>query len=124
MRVRVVREGVWKVYAACDDQGNSPLLDFLAELEPEQRKRIAALFNRIADRGPDTFRPEICHQIDGPIWQFRSGDVRILWFYREGHVVVCSHGFVKKRAKTPARDIAKAHDVLKSLNGDIKVVGD
>jgi len=42
----------------------------------------------------------------------RTGEwqIRVLWFYDEGKMIVCSHGFVKKSRKVPRHDIAQAQD--------------
>jgi phage-related protein len=32
----------------------------------------------------------------------------VLWFYDEGRLVICSHGFVKRTRKTPAAELERA----------------
>lgn len=48
------------------------------------------------------------HHIAGEIWEFIQGDLRLLYFYERGRVVVCSHGFLKQSRKTPQSEIARA----------------
>ena len=54
---------------------------------------------------------EVSHKIAGEIWELIAGRLRVLWFYDEGRVVVCSHGFVKRTRKTPLGEIDRAHAV-------------
>lgn len=51
---------------------------------------------------------EVSHKIAGEIWEFIAGRLRVLWFYDEGCLVVCSHGFVKRTNKTPSGEIERA----------------
>lgn len=66
---------------------------------------------RAAEHGPDKVAGDSCHQIEGDIWQFRARQLRVLWFYDAGQLVVCAHSIVKKRGKTPRSAIKKAHAV-------------
>lgn len=52
----------------------------------------------------------VCHDIcKAPhIWQWRAGGVRVLWFYDQGSCIIVSHGFVKKRGKTPPGERERA----------------
>lgn len=42
------------------------------------------------------------------IYEFKSGQVRILCFFKEQNIVLCTHGFMKKTRKTPAGEISRA----------------
>ncbi len=112
MRLRRVRSGGWQVLAVCTDRGDCPLLQFLAEIEgglARDGRRMLKLLDRVADHGPPR-NTEISHQLGPGLWEFIQGRVRVLWFYDEGKLVICSHGFVKKRQKTPATEIERAQE--------------
>jgi phage-related protein len=114
MRLRRVRREEWDVVATASDRGDCRLLDFLAGLEgalAKQRTRLLALLNRVAQSGPPR-RTEQSHKISGEIWEFIEGDLRVLWFYDEGRVVVCTTGFVKKSRKTPESELSFAKGEL------------
>jgi phage-related protein len=34
--------------------------------------------------------------------------LRVLWFWDEGRMILCTHGFVKKSRKTPPSEIARS----------------
>lgn len=114
MKLQRVRRGTWQVLAACTQRGDCPLLDFLAGLEgglaPDGR-RLLRLFERVAAEGPPR-NTEVSHQIEGEIWELIQGRLRVLWFYDQGRVVVCSHGFVKASQKTPRSELVKARETL------------
>jgi phage-related protein len=110
MRLRRVRTGFWRVLAVCSERGDCPLLEFLAGLEGglvQDGRRMLKLLDRVSEHGPPR-NTEIAHQLGPAIWEFIQGRLRVLWFYDEGNLILCSHGFVKKRQKTPAGEIERA----------------
>lgn len=116
MRVRKLPfNGRYTVLSACDGRGTPILLSFLEGLGPNLQKdmtHMIALLERVAVVGPPR-NTEISHKIDGEIWEFIKGRLRVFYFYDEGHVVVCTHGLVKKSQKTPKADLAHAEQVRK-----------
>ena len=103
---------MYQVLAACTGRGDCELLLFLNEIEGSVEKdaiRMANLLERTAKEGPSR-RTEISHQIEDEIYEFIQGRLRVLWFYDEGLIVVCSHGFIKKTKKTPRRELRKAKE--------------
>jgi Phage derived protein Gp49-like (DUF891) len=112
MRLRPVRLKVWRIYAVCSERGNCELLDFLEGLEGQLAKnagRMRDLLNRVSESGPPR-NTEISHDLDKRkgIWEFIQGDLRVLWFYDEGKLIICSHGIVKKQRRTPRSEIDRA----------------
>lgn len=65
------------------------------------------LLERVAAEGPPR-NTEVSHKIQGDIWEFIKGRLRVFWFYDKGKVVVCTHGMVKKTQKTPRNEIQQA----------------
>ena len=105
----------FSVCAAGESQNDCDLKSFLSglasNLEKEGR-RMLGLLKRVAQRGPD-LNPEVCHQIEGKLYQFAQGRIRILWFYDEGKIIICTHGFVKKTRKTPDNEKEHAKLIMK-----------
>lgn len=86
------------------------MLDFFEELGPNLQKdmdHMLELLERVAAAGPPR-NTDISHKIQGDIWEFIKGRLRVFWFYDEGQVVVCTHGLVKKSRRIPKRDIDQA----------------
>jgi hypothetical protein len=95
MKIRVICQGLWTLYAICTDRGDCPLLEFLADgssshLAKTKRQMLRRL-ESIAQRGVIQVT-EISHQIAEDIWQIEKGDIRILYFYDKGRAIILSHG--------------------------------
>ncbi|MDD5761564.1 MAG: type II toxin-antitoxin system RelE/ParE family toxin [bacterium] len=127
MILRNVVTGSFRVVAAVTDRGECPLFDFLEALDGDLADdgiRMVAVLERIARGGPrrDT---QVSRQIGPGLFEFRKGRIRIAWFYDEGTLVICTHGFVKKTQKTPTAEIHKAMSIhrryfVDKRNGNIR----
>lgn len=111
MRVRRLLQGQsFTIYAACNARGDCELIEFLdglgANLQ-DDADHMLELLERVSITGPPR-NSGICHQIQGDIYEFIKRRLRVLWFYDEGRVIVCTHGFMKDTQKTPKAEIAKA----------------
>ena len=110
MKLRRVRQARWTVLAVCERRGGCPLLEFLAGLEAQlgaDGRAMLRLLSFTAEQGPP-HNDELSHKIVGEIWEFVAGRLRVLWFYDEGRLVVCSHGFVKRTQKIPPGEVDRA----------------
>jgi phage-related protein len=140
MKLRGVRLATWEIYAACSARGDSRLLDFLATTDPEDdneqgddqrrkrkktdpiqkdKRRMLTLLNWVAESGPPR-NAEISHRIGDDIWQFSQGRVRVPWFYGGRREIILSHGFIKKTQRTPAAEIERAAETLRSYRKSLK----
>jgi len=110
MRLRRVCRESWDVLAICGPRGDCPLLELLAGLQGQlaaDGRAMLRLLSFVAEHGPPR-NIETSHKIAGEIWELIAGRLRVLWFYDEGRLVVCSHGFLKRTRKTPAAEIDRA----------------
>jgi phage-related protein len=110
MKLKRIHRGRWDVVATCEPRGDCPLLDFLAGLEAQlatDGRAMLRLLAFVAEQGPPR-NVDVSHKISGEIWELIAGRLRVLWFYDEGRLVVCSHGFVKRTKKTPGREVERA----------------
>ena len=99
-----------KVYAFAKE-GHAELMTFLdglTEDAPKVAETVAAFLQRIADHGAPFHNKELCRELDDGIYEFKKGQVRILWFWERGRVMICTHGFSKKSKKTPPGEIKHA----------------
>ena len=103
-------KGGKKVDIYCLHQGDRyPLLEFLSNLakrnEPAYKKALA-LIEKTADHGPP-HNTEKYRKLHGVIelWELKAYQVRIMLFYDETNNMVLTHGFLKKRDKTPKNQI-------------------
>lgn len=102
-----------RLFAIGDERGYS-LLDFLAALEREREDewaKILALLEQTADHGPPR-NVEKCRFFKRErVFEFKTtGGVRIMAFWGEDRLILCSHGFVKKQQKTPKRELDRVVD--------------
>jgi phage-related protein len=92
-----------------------PAKDFLDNLDYKSREKI--LFNIWKSR--ETNDPELFKKLTGEIWEFRtrfkSNQFRLLafWDKSEGKetLVIATHGFIKKKQKTPKKEIERAEQL-------------
>ncbi len=115
-KIRTKEGCAWRIYAVCSDRGDCQVVEFLSD-QPSNleanRDRLIALFDYVVEKGPRLLPEDRCHQLADDIWEFIAGRLRIAWFYDEGKLIVCTHGFVKKSQKTKKSDIQRAVDAKK-----------
>jgi hypothetical protein len=105
MKLVLMGQGQWTVYAICSDETTCPLLDFVAELDEKRAAKVLSDLKQFVPNSQpaDWVRMDFSWQLrdsDGILefrWPARGGGTpRVLWFYDEGKVVVCAHGLNKK----------------------------
>ena len=114
MHLRLISKGFYTVYAIAKTREHCELLEFLEGLGQILQKdsdRMLALLDMVAIEGPPRIT-EISHQIKGKLFEFIQGRLRVLWFYDEGRLIICTSGFVKKGQKTPRREIDHAIQLM------------
>ena len=104
MRVYRLGKVRWDVLAAPD------VLEFLEGLDKsltQARDSMLALLRRTAPVEPPNRWP-LVDRLTSDILEFRRGRLRVLWFYDEGRVIVCTHGYLKKTRSAPRAQIGRA----------------
>jgi phage-related protein len=102
----------WSIGSSCE------VFEFIKRLERESNRdaeRLVYLIKKTADHGPIR-NEEQCRSLEGKhgegLFEFKAPrGARILWFYDQGKIIVCAHGFVKKGTDTPRREIDRAQQV-------------
>lgn len=113
MNLKPVEIDNYKIYAVEDSPGKCHLLDFLANIPSNQkssRNQLLIIFKQAAQNGPQKLSQERCHEADGQnkIFEFIANNLRVLWFYDDGKLVICTHVFVKKSPSTPQAEKKRA----------------
>ena len=122
MNLLLVSKGFYTVYAVAKSREHCELLEFLEGLGQTLQKdsdRMLSLLDRVAIEGPPR-NTEISHQIKGKLFEFIQGRLRVLWFYDEGRLIICTSGFVKKGQKTPRGEIDHAIQLMDDYFEDKK----
>lgn len=102
------------------------LIDAFDDIEAAQeasRNRLLEYFKHVAGGGPQALNPAQCHQVDAndKIYEFIAGRLRVLFFQGStGSVVICTHMFLKKTQKIPAKEVTKAVKAKKAYEQAMK----
>jgi hypothetical protein len=114
MKLLVLEAGQRRVAAVKDEDGVCPVLRFLKEAPPNcqgSAKGFGALFRRYAQGGRQLLGAELFHEADreNGIWEFIKGRLRVYCFMDgDGHLIILSHGAIKKTSKTRRHDMEQA----------------
>ena len=93
------------------ESGQSPIDEFLDNLEVKPRAKVEALIHYLEQKGSNLKRPFAAH-VRGKIWELRtvfsSNQYRVLYFFWIEDKFVLLHGIKKKSQKLRGRDISLA----------------
>jgi phage-related protein len=109
--VEAIRRGRhWEIVAVVRANRNE-VANFLDALSIPAQKKIDQMFRIIADDqdGPFLFRNEQkMRHLGDDVYELKSDQVRLLFFIDRPRRLVVATGFLKKTAKTPGSEIARA----------------
>jgi phage-related protein len=94
----------------------SEALEFLESIDEKARNKI--IFN--IKKAKTLNDPKIFKKLDAELWEFRAESKRLqyrliaFWDKRNGKntIVICTHGFIKKVDKVPAKELHKARELM------------
>jgi len=113
MNTTIIYSGkIYDIYGITIDN-RCLVMDFINELEDADQKKIIALLQRAADSGPPRNEEKFKKLKDEMLWEFKSYQVRILCFFDKEKLIILTHGFKKKRDKTPKNEIERANKLRK-----------
>ena len=121
MSVKLVKrqEGDAFTIYALQPGRDCPVENFLAEAfakTPDEVEKLIALIDRTADHGIPKNKTKVNTLGDG-LFEFKtSGGLRLIWFYDAGQLIICTHGFVKKRQSTPKKELRSARNAMKAYH--------
>lgn len=110
----------FKIIFFKDSSGDSPIEEFLLELNKSNRDLVAQ-----TRRGIEKLRSRVYHReplskhLESGLWELRvkSGSdlLRIFFTFSKGQVIILLHVFVKKQQKTPINELEIARKRLKEV---------
>jgi phage-related protein len=116
-----IEVNVYKVFFYEDEDGNSPVREYILALARQKGKDSRINLKKIREyvqylkvHGTAAGEPFIKH-IDGEIWELRPVRNRILFAAWDNDRFILLHHFIKKTQKTPAREIEQAKHNLKNV---------
>ncbi len=89
------------------DRGRNPVWEFIQSLDNSTKRKIKQLINLLEEIGPQLKRP-YADKVDGKIYELRSKQSRVLYFFAIDKEIIFVHGFLKKRNAIPSGDIELA----------------
>jgi len=110
----------FKIIFYKDSSDNSPVEEFLLELNKSNRDLVAQTRRGIEKlRNRAYHREPLSKQIESGLWELRikagSGILRVLYTFEKGQVIILLHVFVKKKQKTPANELEIARKRLREV---------
>ncbi len=94
-----------------NDKVHLPYLEFQHDALCRAAKewpKLVRILDHTADHGPPRDEEKSKPLREG-IFEFRTkGGLRLLWFYDEGHVVICVNGYIKQRQKISNAEMDEA----------------
>jgi phage-related protein len=101
----------WVVVFYRDEQGGSPVRDFLQSLDEDAQQSIGWAIEQLRVRNIQAREPLVRH-LDDKLWELRresrTNIYRVIYFFFSGRKIVLVHGFQKKTQKTPSQELATA----------------
>ena len=109
MQLQCLIEGtMFTLYAIM--QGEN-VVDYLEQLEHDNEQahdQIAKRLEQLSERGPSRKKDEFNILAPGLFEAKARTGPRVIFFYDDNHIVICSHAFGKQGWKTPKKEIEKA----------------
>ena len=115
----IAADGKWgRVEWATDRNGNMPARSYYLDLTDNDKAKILALFQRLADQGfiqnREKFK-KLGSKAKGKgseFWEFKSFQHRFLGDFRQNRRFIIAHALQKKSDNLPTSDIARAVRIL------------
>src|SRR3990172_1737287 len=106
----------WKVLFFQTTRGDSPVEDFIKDLDEATYAKVLQAIKLLANNGP-FLKPPYIKKIQDKLYELRiSGKVAIRIFYTiTNNEYYLLHAFKKKSQKTPSKEIRVAIDRMKEI---------
>ena len=111
-------EEKWKILLYETLQGDSPVDDFILNLDLKAQSKVRAAIKMLQEFGIQLGLPHIKKLTGTELWELRilGGDsLRILYIAVSGKNFLLLHGFKKKKDKTPPKEIKVAEGRLEEF---------
>lgn len=95
-KIKVFYEGNYHIVElAVTHDGKCPAQDFLNRLAKKDLVKVVRIVKRLADFGK-IYNREQFKKIEGDFWEFKSSQIRLPCYFKPGHRLIITHGFIKK----------------------------
>lgn len=101
----------WKIIYFSLKDNPSPVFEFIESLPDKAIGKLTYTFNLLMEFGPQ-IKSEHFKKVTGtPLWELRilgENNIRIFYIPVENRAILFLHGFIKKKQKTPHKEIVSA----------------
>src|ERR1044072_2277372 len=98
----------WAVVFYRDEQGGSPVREFLRRLDEDAQHSIGWAIEQLRVRNVQAHEPLVRH-LEDKLWELRresrTNIYRVIYFFFAGRRIILVHGFQKKTQKTPRQEL-------------------
>lgn len=108
----------YQVIYYVDNKGKNPVSEFLDTLSSDQQSKILRILHNIEEYGLSSVIPHIKKLSGTSLWEIRilgHDNIRVIYVVPDRLKVLVLHGFIKKKQKTPPKEIKIALNRLKSV---------
>lgn len=115
----------WEIIYYETSQGNSPVFEFIQNLDAKVQNKIADILDLLEEFGTLVSSPHSKKVTGAPLWELRilgSDNIRIFYVAVVNRRFLLLHGFQKKKQKTDAREIKTAILRLNDFKSRLKTV--
>lgn len=113
----------WKIDYYIPFSGSlSPLVPFIENLPEKAQSKLSNTFSMLQQFGTQLGEPHAKKLTGTPLWEIRilgQDNIRIFYIVSGKHTFLLLHGFVKKKQKTPTKEISVALVRLKEYESRI-----
>lgn len=112
-RILVYEGSAFTIAFARANGDSSPADEFFRALDKLDQAKLMALFRIAGDHGK-FHNPEKFGDLGDGLYEFKSFQIRMPFAYakNERRLILITHGFVKKKDKTPKEEIERAWRIL------------
>jgi phage-related protein len=121
---RVIYPGKrFRIAFARDCDGSYPAQEFFDQLPKADQAKMVSLFRILGDHGKHS-NPEKFGDLEDGLYEFKSFQIRMPYAYAqyEKGLLLITHGFRKKKDKTPPSQIERARKILAEDAASAKVL--
>lgn len=101
----------WEILYYETFQGNSPVFEFIQNLDPKSKSKVIGVMNLLKELGTLVGPPHSKKVTGTPLWELRilgSDNIRIFYVAVVNNSFLLLHAFLKKKQKTDKKDIKTA----------------
>jgi phage-related protein len=126
MKLLTLCKDKFHLAAICSERDVCELVDYLSGTDSADKVSMVRLLEFTSEHGPPRNK-EKSNYLEGKIFEFKHNQLRILYFFDERKLIVCTHHFVKKQQKAPKKEIKRAKELHKLYlqnknNGNLQFV--